>query len=915
MASSTDWNINSDIYDILSSVNNLKKSYVEDEDENTLATGIFGFISDTEAKKIQTSVILTGELGNEMFPTRAKLTKNIITHAIYSNIENIEAVPARMTVNLGIPVNDFDTYAINDIFTIDRESPITIGDYEFHTDYDIKIKRIPNGIKSGSDSTNTLYAYSAQYDITDENVNNLSNITEPYLKQPFTIRIGNNNYIIIQCTVRQYKIETTTDVITSDSILENKTFTFEFSDQLAEFEVYCEDSGKKTRIYPYQYAANVGDNIENYCWYTYISDSTVRITFDSLSYMPGLNTNITIRAYVTSGYEGNFDYTKLDEDLEGIYVALSSDKYNYSTIKSYMVASSNSENGTDAKTKKELQKLIPKAILSRGSITTETDINNYFNLLDDETNRLIMQKKVDNQLSRIWYSYFVLKDKMNNLMPANSIDITIYQGDGSLQLENDGRYVLPAGTYIKYDPKTLTGTVCDESEIPAPYTDEYFNDEYYYYMTIYNIVINNDPLYSAFYLTTHNTNSFFVYKGVNTNSTIQFVANRCNFKRNLLSDQSVYRFTFKTAQSIALDFKLYYTTITKVENTDTYVTQIVNNMVAIVVLYKNSIPYRWKCAKLVSADDSSYIYNWELDLTTTNEFDSNNNIKIIDMHVAGYNSKTTNYAYMDESCKCRVYFMYKSDTYKEFTYRGNPDDEYTIDDIAPGYENYTLANIYEVAQDVIFYNNFTDILNCKITANSYINSMNNKASLYTVYKVPVIGSQFLTSENNADYIVSSILEKKAYIDYCLKLLENSMNVDFKLINTYGPALTYTTGDDGDNAIGHIDLELSFRVSLKSLSDDSTINAIKDSIKSYIEDLYNNMDIHIPNLITYLTDLYSDKINYIQFLGFNKFDGTVQHIDEIDNIDDPSTVPEFLNIRNKIDASGTSLIPCINIITA
>ena len=77
MNSSTDWSISSDIYDIVGAVDNLKKKYIEDEDETTLALGIFGFLGDTEAKKIQTNVIMAGELGNEMFAQRAKLDKNI----------------------------------------------------------------------------------------------------------------------------------------------------------------------------------------------------------------------------------------------------------------------------------------------------------------------------------------------------------------------------------------------------------------------------------------------------------------------------------------------------------------------------------------------------------------------------------------------------------------------------------------------------------------------------------------------------------------------------------------------------------------------------------------------------------------------------------------------------------------------
>ena len=96
----TEWSVTNDIYSIVDAVDNLKKRYVEDENETTLALGIFGFLGDTEAKKIQTNVVIAGELGNEMFPQRAKLDKNIITHAMNCNVEHLNAVPASIVVNL-----------------------------------------------------------------------------------------------------------------------------------------------------------------------------------------------------------------------------------------------------------------------------------------------------------------------------------------------------------------------------------------------------------------------------------------------------------------------------------------------------------------------------------------------------------------------------------------------------------------------------------------------------------------------------------------------------------------------------------------------------------------------------------------------------------------------------------------------
>ena len=192
---SSEWTINSDIYDIVESIKNVQKRYIEDEDETTLSLGVFGFIADTEAKKIQTATILAGQLGNEMFPSRAQLTKNVLAHAIYNGITDVNAVPAVMTLSICIKTDDIDTYLIdNENFYLSADCPIFIGDYEFHLDYDVRIRKI----RVSSDT----YSYSAQYVTTDENdnkiVNRLSDITNPYLNQPFPININGDTYLVIQ---------------------------------------------------------------------------------------------------------------------------------------------------------------------------------------------------------------------------------------------------------------------------------------------------------------------------------------------------------------------------------------------------------------------------------------------------------------------------------------------------------------------------------------------------------------------------------------------------------------------------------------------------------------------------------------------------------------------------------------------
>ena len=309
-----EWSMNTDIYYILDSIQNVQRRYIEDEDETTLALGIFGFIADTEAKKIQTATIMAGQLGNEMFPTRANLTKNVIAHATYNGITDINAVPARLTATICVKISDIMQYSdTNECFYLDSNCPIFVDTYEFHLDYDVRIRR-----KKLADNS---YSYSAQYVITDENdetiYNPLSSIINPYLKQPFILNIANEKYVGIQATIRQCTIEEITDSMVSDSIIENKTYTFQFDNQLASFKVICTDNGEETEVTPYMYGSVINPEDENYCWYIFTGDNTVRVTFDNKSYVPGLNSQIHIKAYTTLGSAGNFEYLGIERTSEG----------------------------------------------------------------------------------------------------------------------------------------------------------------------------------------------------------------------------------------------------------------------------------------------------------------------------------------------------------------------------------------------------------------------------------------------------------------------------------------------------------------------------------------------------------------------------------------------------------------------
>lgn len=872
------WDISTDIYKISETTNNLKNRYIEDQDAETLAIGIFGYIGDVESKKIQTAVIMTGELGNEMFPTRAKLSKNILTHAIYQNITDINARPAEVVANIAIKTEDFDFYAVNGQFIFDRKCAINIGAYEFHFDYDVILQKSQTAAMANP-------VYSARYDMTHDNP--ISNVTSPYLNQPYLIQMYNSTWIIFQATLRQTTLEWTEDQLVTASIIDNKTFSFNFTNQLAGFNVYVTENGKTTRLTPYFNGAPIDESEEYYCRYLYIDDSTVRITFDVSSYIPGLNAKILVEAYTTLGVDGNFSYN-YDDASATDYVDFDSDTYGYSNVTGYCRCITDSVDGRNRKDTAELKKLVPKFALSRGYITTETDLNNYFNLINTDTNRLKLQKKVDNQLERIWYAYFLIKDDFGNIIPTNTLKLELDTLSQVCYSSDDSRIVLPAGTYFHYNRINGVAKIISPDQIPTYYSDEYFDGINYYYMSVYNIILNPDPLYAAFYMTAVNSDNYFVYEWVNENSDIQFIANRNNIQRKLLSDQNTYRFTFSMTQSVNADFGLY----TEEEDEGGNII-ITNKTKCILVMYREGEPYRYAEGKLIAFHKDDFLYDWEFTFETDNSLDNENYLKLLDLGIVG--STEHNYGYFENQFGAKLYILAELD--QEF-------GRYDLDSIVPGLEGYTLTNIYDVHDGISIYKNYTNMMNTKVEPTS--------ATTYNISGVPLVGAHYMTDEEHVMYFMDALDEKKSYIDNCLEVVENSFDIDLKFFNTYGLSLTYSIGDKANTDIGPIDIKMKFRLSLVSDSDVYTKDEIIQYIKNYIEDINDFGDLHIPNMLSDIRKEFGDAINWIEYMNFNDFWLGVNHI-ILREVEDPHTVPEFINIRNQYDEEG-NLIPCIEIET-
>lgn len=861
--------INTDIYNILSTANKLKHRFLPDELDETLAIDTYGYIEAITSKNLQSAIRIMSELMNEAFVSRAKLDKNLITHALQNNITDINATPAHMNIILGILSKDLESNMIDGQFIIDKNFPIYIEKFEFHLDYDIIITK--------ADISEGKSVYSAHYNI--ERNNPTSNITNPYLKPPTTIGIGSNNFVIFNCQIEQItKTEISKKIITNN-IIDNKTMVFSFKEygQLSYFEVKVIDNEREIYLEPYFEGTIIKPNVSLYCYCQYIDAQSIRIKFDSSSYMPSIGSEVIISVYTTKGKSGNFKYD------QRFLIDIESDIYDYKSISAYIMPQSDSINGSDSKSIKDLKRILPKEAFTKGCLTTETDLLNYFAILNNESAKLRPMKKTDNQMNRCWYVYLIMKDIANNVIPMNSIEIHASLDD--FITDENNRYVLQAGTCFALNPSNWIATVIPEEE---------YNKYEFTYMTPYNIVINKNPLYASYYMMMMNDTKYLHFTYVNNNAPLQFITDSIFWKRPLRSNGKMKKYTlqFASTQSIIADMGMI---TTKYDQEKDEVVVDSNRMKAFVVFYRDGKIYRYKEAEMINADINNFTYLWQIELETTDELDNQNNIKIQNVSLTGMESYE--YGYMNCITDTVIYLLAK--------FNGKVYGRYNIDTIVPGLEEYSVTNMYTVIDGLPFFINYTGLMSSKVIP---IGNSDTGLSGFKIKGVPCIGYEYGQDNDSLIYLIDQLNYKKLYMDAVLMLLENTIEIDFKFYNTYGPSRTIYTEDK--QRLNRVNTTWKFKLKLLKSSDVYTTSYIIRDIKYYIENINEDAVIHISNLITYITNTYKDSITYFDFVGINDYGPGMQHL-YVDEILPVEVVPEFITVNTTTDELGNH-IPDIQI---
>lgn len=677
--------LSSDIYEIADFYNQIREQTIPDVDDTASMVGIFGYMTEMFSQTMQNALIAVSETTNETVPTRAKFSKNVIAHAINLGITDINAKPATMTMMIYLPLSYLESNFVeqNELsgrakFILDCKVPIFVDEFEYHLDYDVIINRIKN--------PNGAYVYTAMYDLFESGTtvvkqqNPLSDITNPYITTLVQARIDSTDYLAFSARLHQVSyVNIERSILTSNNI-ENKTITFDFDDQLASFDVDVTENGVTTHLTPIfdgllDYTVKDG----SWCYYNYVGTNTIRIIFSRDSYMPGLNATVDINIWLSSGSSGNFTYNQI------FRTALSSQKYNnyngmYALI--YPLLQGLSSGGKDAKSIHDLKRIIPREASSRGAVINTTDLQNFFNSINDTECKLFFKKKRDNPFERLYYAYMLMR-KDGNVYPTNTISLRIQQDDFVGNAGTNNLSINPGTVFYYYnhgsdEDNDFATTVCpelydpDDDNIYYPVTKNVDGElvRVYKYISPFLITIDGD-LISYYLLTLMNENKTFRFDSINTASDVQFITTNMQWVRSYYySDESQDEYVYDNKYTMTVDITqnnmanynlvLYHFDA----NSDMIFDDI--RVKVYMVFYTDSeanIPYRYAQGVLSEYDPSHYTYTFKFEFETDDLMDLNNRINIKGI----YNAKPeelqkvtqleNSHGYMNKNTYAKIYIL------------------------------------------------------------------------------------------------------------------------------------------------------------------------------------------------------------------------------------------------------------------
>ena len=852
--------------------NVLAPKYFEGIDTSKLAIGSTGYVTEQISNITEDVMNTVATLMKEVFPNRAQLAESIYSHAAIFQLSTSFANPSKCTFIIMLRESEIIEYGeyINGFYRIflDANTKLVVEDKIFVLDYDIVIK----AQKHLDD-----WIFSAQYDTSY--INSISQIVNPYIK----VRRGGNGYIGLFVDARRYTRDIRYENITNNSKINAPVLDITFEQQLAGFDIFYKsplsdeyEQIEKRLIYTRPIKSK-------FCYYKLSDDGKLTISFSNsdLYFQPEFNSTLKIVLYLTNGKAGNF------KEYNGTEVTAIATGETYTNNEDLFIATKSltaSIDGTDQLDKDALQNLTVEGYSTAMAITTDNDIETYFNNYKYRYGNEIKVIKMRDDIKERLYSSYIIMKKDDYIYPTNTSYLALTTEDFDIVEDNGNRFVLKAGHLFKYmelskDTMNLIPNYMAYNELPQE-----IHDLDFCYTNMFTIVLNKKPNVVGFYMTLVNQSIPLDFAEFNDNSFIQFIINSVSVVRDL-NDRGEYIITISVMPSASID----NSPIPNLNTTN-------NNLRIIGILKDSSSEAAYLEFIPINDDEKTGTYTFQAIIKTDDYITSNNKFRCLNLQSPSTGEFKELYVPMID-CTIDIYTLYneQSNAVNKFE---------NIDQTLAGYQ---ITNKYSTESEQITFIRPMNMMRSTVVFSP--SDVKGKLNL-RLSSIPWIKYDIINDKESFDYFVNKITQQYKYLSDALLILRNTSHIDLKFYNTYGKSKNFVVGDE-ETILDKVNLKIRIKIAPKSsvtnVSD--LIRDLKIYIKNFIEQRndkgYNSA--YISNLIRKIETDFPE-IDHMRFLGVNDYPCSVQMIrnitedyEKLTKEERRSYIPEFLvcNTENVI----------------
>lgn len=834
-------------------INNVAPNYFDMDAINQLNVGLLGYVTEIAANSTEDTFNSISTFVREIFPNQAQIPETLYTFAANLQIEDLFATPSELNVALFINERDIVTLGARKEsvyeFVLDSDLIVDIEGKQFMLDYDIVVT---------AKQYATDYIYTAQYDISYKN--SLSTISNPYIK---TTRVNMNGtkYLGILVKMHQFNKFEQTDFIINNDKINLPTLSFEYINQLADFDVFYKPPGDVEYTQLKKKMAGSPPLREPFCYYKIKDENKIEISFTMRDnyFQPEFNSEILFKIYTTTGKDGDFPEYK----GSNISVIPKSEVYDYNnSIIIFAVPQGESTQGKDKLQIEDLRAKIIERNSTSGAYNIESDLQLYFNNYKyRDNNEVLFVKKRDDALERFFSAFSLFKNTNNDFYPTNTLNVDLYKENFDIEYEQANRFILKAGHLFKYkDGSSDTVDIIPGKTVMDDITKI---NEPFVYANPFLITIQKNPSIVGFYLNSVNSKVPLEYKYVNGDSTVQFICNNISVSRNSLFGEDDYKLSINVVPTTAID-----SSTPLIDGNGVFTDRLKMMM----VIEEEGSETCYLDFQFKSYDPTTNVYLFETILTTDDFMTASQKFRVIDVNNMDTGEKETKLIPM-YNCVISINAFFKYNDLKlSHKYDGLLD-----------FQEYSLTNTYTTNPNYVNFITPIDIMRTRVKYEPYQRDDGTGELIDDYYMsvsfIPFTGASSLKDADKFSFLLNLLYSQYDYLLGAIDTITNNYGLDLKFYNTFGKSNNFVIGEEGEK-LDKTNIKIRFKVA-------PTVGAIEEIllrdmrifIKEYIEGINNKgyNAVYISNLMRALENKFTD-ILYMKFVNINNYDSSVQVIE-------------------------------------